>query len=335
MRSQFVSSFRLPIAVGALVVALTLGSNNAHAVGAPAGTSIDNTAQVTYSIGATSATASSNTVSVTVAEILDVVVTLQTPSVNVTGGATQQELVYRVTNTGNGPEAFSLVMTSVLGGDDFDPTAATPPIYFDTDASGDLSPGDAPYVIGTNDPNLNADAFVTVLVVNNIPASVVDGNRGLSRLTAAARTGIGAPGTNFAGQGVSGTDAVVGTTGADGEATGQYLVSGITVNAVKSQTVVDQFGGARPVPGARINYSIAVSATGSGTATAAVFTDNVPANTTYVPGTLRLNGAALTDGADVDAGDFAATPTARVRVTLGNLTQASGSQTIDFAVTIN
>jgi uncharacterized repeat protein (TIGR01451 family) len=294
MRSQFVSSFRLPIAVGALVVALTLGSNNAHAVGAPAGTSIDNTAQVTYSIGATSATASSNTVSVTVAEILDVVVTLQTPSVNVTGGATQQELVYRVTNTGNGPEAFSLVMTSVLGGDDFDPTAATPPIYFDTDASGDLS-----------------------------------------RLTAAARTGIGAPGTNFAGQGVSGTDAVVGTTGADGEATGQYLVSGITVNAVKSQTVVDQFGGARPVPGARINYSIAVSATGSGTATAAVFTDNVPANTTYVPGTLRLNGAALTDGADVDAGDFAATPTARVRVTLGNLTQASGSQTIDFAVTIN
>ena len=50
---------------------------------------------------------------------------------------------------------------------------------------------------------------------------------------------------------------------------------------------------------------------------------------------LRLNGAALTDGADVDAGDFSTTPAARVRVTLGNLTQASGSQTIEFAVTIN
>jgi uncharacterized repeat protein (TIGR01451 family) len=128
---------------------------------------------------------------------------------------------------------------------------------------------------------------------------------------------------------------VVGTTGADGEATGQYLVSGIAVSAVKSQVVVDQFGGARPVPGARINYSIAVSATGTGTAAAAVFSDDIPANTTYVPGTLRLNGAGLTDGADVDAGDFSATPTARVRVTLGNLTQASGSQTIEFAVTIN
>jgi uncharacterized repeat protein (TIGR01451 family) len=334
-RSTALKSVRWLGAHGAFAVVCAFSAFDAHAVGVPAGTSIDNTAQVTYSIGATNATTSSNTVSVTVAEILDVVVTLQTPSISVTGGATQQELVYRVTNTGNGPEAFSLVMTSVLGGDDFDPTAATPAIYFDTDASGDLSPGDTPYVIGTNDPNLSADAFVTVLVVNDIPAGVVDGNRGLSRLTAAARTGTGSPGTNFAGQGAGGTDAVVGTTGADGEASGQYLVSGVTVNAVKSQTVLDQFGGARPVPGARINYSIAVSATGTGTATGAVFTDDIPANTTYVPGTLRLNGAALTDGADVDAGDFSTTPAARVRVTLGNLTQASGSQTVEFAVTIN
>src|SRR5689334_10379140 len=335
MRSPTVRFFRLPGAVGALVVAFALGSNSAHAVGVAAGTSIDNTAQVTYSIGATNTTATSNTVSVTVAEILDVVVTLQTPSVNVTAGATQQRLVYRVTNTGNGPETFSLVMTSVLGGDDFDPVASSPAIYFDTDASGDLSPGDTPYVIGTNDPNLNADAFVTVLVVNNIPAGAADGNRGFSRLTATARTGSGAPGTAFAGQGVGGTDAVVGTTGASAQTNGTYLVSGVTVKAVKSQTVVDQFGGARPVPGARINYSIAVSATGTGTASGAVFSDNIPTNTTYVPGTLRLNGAALTDGADVDAGDFATTPAARVRVTLGNLTQASGSQTIEFAVTIN
>lgn len=326
---------RLLGAAGALVLAFGLGSTPALAVGVAAGTSIDNTAEVTYSIGATNATATSNTVSLTVAEILDVVVTLQTPSVGVTAGATQQELVYRVTNTGNGPETFRLVMTSVLGGDDFDPLPATPAIYFDTDASGDLSPGDTPYVVGTNDPVLNADAFVTVLVVNDIPAAVLDGNRGFSRLTADARTGTGAPGTNYAGQGVGGTDAIVGTTGADGEATGQYFVASVTLNAIKSQVVVDQFGGARPIPGARVNYSIVVNTTGSGTATGAVFSDNIPVNTTYVAGTLRLNGAALTDGTDVDAGDFSTTPAPRVRVALGNLTQASGSQTIEFAVTIN
>lgn len=329
------ASVRSVAAVTALAFCSTFVSSRAHAVGVAAGTNIDNTAQVTYSVGATSATVSSNTVSIKVAEILDVVVTLQTPSVSVTGGATRQELVYRLSNTGNGPETFRLVMTSVLGGDDFDPVAATPAIYFDTDASGDLSPGDTPYVVGTNDPVLTADAFVTVLVVNDIPAAVVDGNRGLTRLTADARTGTGTPGTTFAGQGVGGTDAVVGTTGADSDATGQYLVSGVTLGVVKSQTVVDQFGGARPVPGARINYSIAVGTTGSGTATAAVFSDNIPVNTTFVPGTLRLNGATLTDGADVDAGDFSTTPAAHVRVTLGNLTQASGSQTIEFAVTIN
>jgi uncharacterized repeat protein (TIGR01451 family) len=322
-----VRSYRLLVVTGIFSL-LGTWAREAHAVGVPAGTSIDNTAQVTV-------TASSNTTSVTVAEILDVVVTLQTPSVPVIAGATQQELVYRITNTGNGPETFLLQMTSVLGGDDFDPTAAAPSIYFDTDASGDLSPGDVPYTAGSNDPVLNADAFVTLLVANDIPAGVVDGNRGFSRLTAASRTGVGAAGTTFGGQGANGTDAVVGTTGADGEATGQYLVAGIAVNAVKSQVVADQFGGTRPVPGARINYTIVVSATGSGTALGSVFSDNIPVNTTYVPGTLRLNSTALSDGADADAGDFSTTPAARVRVTLGDLTQASGSQTIQFAVTIN
>ena len=79
---------------------------------------------------------------------------LQTPSVPVIAGATQQEMLFRVTNTGNGPETFRLQMTSVLGGDEFDPVAASPSIYFDTDASGDLSPGDTPYVVGSNDPVL-------------------------------------------------------------------------------------------------------------------------------------------------------------------------------------
>jgi uncharacterized repeat protein (TIGR01451 family) len=328
------STTRLLVAAGAFSL---LGSwaNKAHAAGVAAGTSIDNTAQVAYQVGSVNATATSNTSSVKVAEILDVVVTAQTPSVPVLAGATQRAMLFRVTNTGNGAESFHLQMTSVLGGDDFDPTAATPSIYLDTDSSGDLSAADQPYAAGSNDPVLNADAFVTVLVVNDIPGGVTDGNRGFSRLTAVARTGSGTPGTAFAGQGSSGTDAVVGTTGGDGEATGQYLVAGIAVNAVKSAAVADQFGGTRPVPGARINYTIVVSASGTGTAGAAVFNDDIPANTSYVPGSLRLNNAALTEAADTDAGDFSTTPNARVRVQLGNLTQASGSQTIQFAVTIN
>jgi uncharacterized repeat protein (TIGR01451 family) len=328
-----VKSFRSG-ALGALL-AVALGSNYAHALGAPAGTVINNTAEVSYSVGSVNTTATSNQVSVTVAEILDVVVTAQTPTVAVNAGDTQQEVRYRITNTGNGTETFRLVMTSVIAGDQFDPVPATPSIYFDTDNSGDLSPGDTPYVVASNDPVLSADGFVTVLVVNDIPAGVVDTNVGFTRLTADSRTGTGTPGTVFATQGDGGVDAVVGTTGADSEANSSYVVSGVSLTATKSQTVLDQFGGSRPVPGARINYSIVVNVTGSGTATNAVFTDNIPANTTYVPGTLQLNAGALSDAADADAGDYLSTPTARVRVSLGNLTTASGPQTVTFAVTIN
>ncbi|MEO8019228.1 MAG: hypothetical protein ABI769_15555 [Pseudomonadota bacterium] len=328
-------SSRIFGAVAVTALAFGLGTNNANAVGAPAGTPINNTAQVDYTIGTVNTTASSNTVTVTVAEILDVVVTAQTPTVAVNAGDTQQEVRYRVTNTGNGSETFRLVMTSTIAGDQFDPIPATPSIYFDTDASGDLSPGDTPYVVGSNDPVLSADGFVTVLVVNSIPNWVVDTNIGFTRLTADSRTGTGVPGTTFVGQGVGGVDAVVGTTGADSEADSSYVVSGVSLTAAKSQTVVDQFGGARPVPGARINYSIVVNVTGSGSAINAVFSDNIPANTTYVPGTLRLNAAVLSDGADADAGDYSTTPAARVRVTLGNLTTASGPQTVTFAVVIN
>jgi uncharacterized repeat protein (TIGR01451 family) len=174
-----------------------------------------------------------------------------------------------------------------------------------------------------------------VFVVNGIPASVIDGNIGRSSLTADARTGTGAPGTLYPGTGVSGTDAVVGTTGAASLGSGEYQVQGVAIVANKSQVVVDQFGGASPIPGARINYTIAVSATATGSATGVDFIDNIPANTTYVPGTLTLNSAALTDGADADAGAYETTPTTRVRVALGTLTQASGVQTVQFAVRIN
>ena len=63
-------------------LAFGLGSNKAHAVGAPAGTAINNTAEVSYTVGTVNATATSNLVTVTVAEILDVTVTAQTPSVS-------------------------------------------------------------------------------------------------------------------------------------------------------------------------------------------------------------------------------------------------------------
>jgi uncharacterized repeat protein (TIGR01451 family) len=243
-------------------------------------------------------------------------------------------LLFLVTNTGNGGETFTLAGDSVLVGDDFDPIPAAPFIYFDTDSSGDLSPADTPYVAGNNDPLLAADGSVAVLLVNDIPGALPDGDYGRSELTATASTGTGAPGTVLPGQGAGGVDAVIGMSGGEDAEIGTYLIGDIQLSAVKSQAVLDPFGGNQPIPGASITYQVVVTATGTGVALATAFTDPIPANTTYVAGTLRLNGAPLTDAADADAGSFLSGPPS-VAVVLGDLTSAAGPQTIDFRVTIN
>jgi uncharacterized repeat protein (TIGR01451 family) len=308
----------------------------AHAAGTPAGTNIQNTAQVSYSVGSSTVTASSNTSTVRVAEMLDAVLTLASSTVQVSPGATAEELVFTLTNTGNGSETFNLTALSAgVVGDDFDPTLAVPAIYFDSDNSGDFSGPDVAYTAGANDPVVAADASVRLLVINNIPNTALNGNRGRSQLTAAAASGTGAPGTSFGLVGDGGVEAVAGTTGGDAVLFGEYLVADVQLSAVKTQSIVDQFGGQRPLPGARINYQIVVTHSGSGTATASGFSDLIPANTTYVTGSLQLNGAALSDTADGDAGTFVSAPAPEVRVTLGDLSGASGPQTIQFAVTIN
>lgn len=320
----------------AIAAALWLGAApGAFALGTPAGTNIQNAAQATYTIGGVPGSASSNTASVVVAEILDVVASVAAV-VNTAPGAARQEILFTLVNTGNGSETFELAAASAgVAGDDFDPTLGSPAIYFDSDDSGDLSAPDTAYVAGSNDPMLAPDASVRVLVVNDIPATAADGQRGRTELTAHARTGAGAPGTLFPGAGDGGLDALAGTTGGDAAVFGEYLIGALQLSAVKSQTIVDPTGGARPQPGARINYQIVVTASGSGIAAGATFADLIPASTTYVPGSLALNNAALTDNADADAGEFATTPAPEVRINLGDLTAASGPQTIEFAVMIN
>ncbi len=318
-----------------LVVCVCFSAHEGRAAGTPAGTSVVNQAQVSYTQNGVPASGVSNATTLTVAEILDVNVTLQSAQVSVIAGETRRTLLFRVTNTGNGSETMPFGIDNLIAGDDFDPLAAAPAIYFDTDGSGDLTPADVAYAAGSNDAVLAADAGVSVLLVNDIPAGVADGQLGRSRLSARAATGTGTPGTTFPGQGTGGTDALAGASGASSTAIGEYVVGDVQVAVVKSALVVDPAGGTRPVSGARIDYQVVVNVSGSGTARALDFDDAIPANTTYLPGSLRVNGASLTDAADGDGGEFQAGATPRVRVALGDLNQASGARTVAFAVTIN
>jgi uncharacterized repeat protein (TIGR01451 family) len=223
---------------------------------------------------------------------------------------------------------------SGLGGDDFDPVLVA--LYLDTDSNSACDPAvDEEYRSGINDPSLPADAGITVFVLNDIPINVTGGELGNSQLTTTSKTGTGTPGTVIEDVGEEGTDAVIGSSGGRDDDIGTYVVSTAGVSVAKSATVVDPSGSSSPVTGADITYTLVVTVSGSGTVFDVILTDSLPAETTYNPGTLTLNGAPLTDEADVDAGDVGGTTPGVVTVRLGDLPVGSPAQTITFDVRIN
>ena len=135
--------------------------------------------------------------------------------------------------------------------------------------------------------------------------------------------------------GDGGVDAVVGTTGGEDADVGDYFVSTVMLDIIKSQAIADQFGGTQAIPGATITYTVTIQVTTTGTATASVFSDLIPTFTTFVPTSITLNSLPLSDGIDADAGEYDNSGAPTVVVRLGDLILASGIQTVVFQVTID
>ena len=327
------SAFRKNAALAAAtaVCACAFGGP-ARAAGTPAGTNITNVATATYELpNGDEASVDSNAVTLRVDELLDVGVAWADPSdVPASAGGTGQLLKFTVTNGGNGAESFTLATIANGGGDDFDPSATS--IVLDSNGNGAYDAGvDTVYSSGGNDPELAPDQSITVFVLSTIPAGAGDGQRGRVDLTAVAKTGSGTPGTSFAGLGQGGGNAVVGATGGDSEDDGYYRVARASVSFVKSATVADAFGGTAATPGSTITYTLAATVSGSGSLANLRVGDTVPTGTTYKAGSLTLEGAALTDSADADAGSFTGTA---ISVALGTLA-AGTTRTITFQVKID
>jgi len=330
--SWSIMNVRLGRVVPLVVATATIGfAAPAQATGTAAGTTISNTAQITYTdTGGNPVTVPSNTVNIRVDEVLNVTVVSTDPGDVVSQpGATNQVLSFNVTNTGNGSEAFRLAPVNAIGGDAFDPTTTS--LVID-DGDGVYEPGiDVVYTPGSNDPVLAPDASIRIFVLSTVPAAATDGQRGQTDLTATATTGSGAPGTVFAGQGTGGGDAVVGTTSAVGRDDGFYIISAATIAFVKSATVRDPFGGSTSVPGSVITYTLVATVTGTGSLNNLAASDPIPANTTFVPASITLQGAGLSDASDGDAGEYAAN---RVTVRFGTLAGGQ-TRTVTFKTTIN
>lgn len=307
----------------------TLSAAPALAAGVPAGSLIESTATATYASDAGNGAVSSNTVQIRVDELLDVAVASLGPAVSF-GQSGQHSLAFRVTNTGNGPESFTLAASPAVAGNPFDAVVQT--IAIDSNANGSYDAGiDQTLASGAATPALSPDSSLTAFVIVTLPADAADGETSQLRLTASATTGTGAAGTVFAGQGKDGGDAVVGTSGAVSGANGQLGATLASVSLTKTARIRDPFGGTDAVPGAVVTYTLTAAISGSGGVRDLRITDPVPAGTTYRAGTLRLDGAVLSDAADADAGTAQG---GNIAVTVA--TAASGSShTVTFDVQIN
>ncbi len=340
-----------------LILAVLAASNPAFAAGTLSGTNVVNTATVDFQVGgvAQPQQSANNTfvvdrrVNLTVAEIGNVTTT-------VAPGATNQVTSFTLTNTSNAALDFNLSVIQQVGGvashggtDNFNVLAPT--IFRDTNGNGTYDAGTDTAVTFIDE--LAADAVVTLFVVANIPAGQANGSVADVALVATGREAgtagsLGAALVQTAGANTAGVDTVfgdaAGTNDAARDAThsddDDYTVSAPTLTVQKLSNVVsDPFNGTtnpKMIPGATVRYCITVAnAAGGAAASNVTINDVVPANTTYVAGSARVNGTVTagvcnTDG--VAAGTSFASNT--VTGTIASLA-AADTRTLTFDVTVN
>lgn len=316
-----------------------------QAAGAPAGTVISNQVTLGYIDEGVATTTSSNTATFTVAEIIDVSLIAQDAApVAVNSPDTNRALTMLLTNIGNGSENFSLIRNNSLPGNQFDPVTATiGGIFLESGAQTGFqasgSNADTLYISGSNDPVLAANASLVVYVVSDMPSSLALGSTGQSSLNVVSLTAGAAgatPGTTLTGLGVGGVDALVGATGAIASTTSSYQVGGLAVSVSPSVALIQDPQGrtgstAIIMPGTVLTYSVTLRVSGNGTANNLAFNDPLPAETSFVPNSITVNGATRTDAVDADNADFTSNT---INVIFSN-TAAPVTHVITFRVTVN
>jgi len=323
-------SAKLILSAGFMLAGLT--SLTANAAGTSAGSVITNTATVTYSVASSQHT-KSDSINLTVDELINVDIT-STGNTDVTANETNAVLAYQVTNLGNGAEGFAL--SNNLTGD-FTPGNVT--IYYEAyNPAGNTFDGTETQYTGGSTINFSEDQSYIVYVVSDIPSAPTSGQSATITLDVISQTpgaASAAIGDILAGQGTSGTDAVVAIAQGRDSDSANYNVNDVSVTIDKSISgVTANVGGqvvnGQYIPGATVTYLITVTVVG-GTADNLTIIDTVPTDMTYVANSI---------GQDDNTGSF--TPVAdsaydslnrTISVPFGN--KADGTYRIEFEATIN
>lgn len=315
MRSFVVHIKRVSLAT--VLLASMFGVQFAHAtVGeTDAGITISNTATVSYTVGAVSQPdVASNVATFTVDRRVDFTVT------EVSGGTTSvypgqlsattaAVVTFRVSNTGNGTEGFNLTAANMASGtaspfsggaaDSFDVSNFI--VRVDVNNNGVLDAADNVAYLD----NIPRDQSRLVFVLADIPTALANLSRANVRLTARAAV-TGSLGvtleTESATNSVGGVaDVVIADAARDNseQAQDQYEIATATLTATKTSVVFnDPLNGTtnpKAIPGAEVTYTITIANATTTAATAVKVVDTIPITTTYVAGTLTLDGVSIPD----------------------------------------
>jgi len=318
--------------ISASILLSGLVSLNTHAAGTSAGSTITNTATVTYSVASSQHT-KSDSIDLTVDEVINLDVTT-TGQTDVTANETNAVVAYQVTNLGNGSEAYSL--NNTLSGD-FTPGNVT--VYYEPyDAAGNTFDGTETQYTAGSAINFSEDQSYVVYIVSDIPASPTNGQSATITLDVISQT-VGAStasiGDILNGQGTGGTDAVVAINQGRDSDNSAYNVNQVSVDIDKTISGVTAMVGGQAVngqyiPGATVTYLITVTVTG-GTADNLSIIDTVPTDMTYVANSIEKddNTASFTAVADTAYDSNNRT----ISVPFGN--KADGTYRVQFNATIN
>jgi uncharacterized repeat protein (TIGR01451 family) len=312
----------MKLLAGASCIAFTaLGATSAFAAGTDAGSTISNTATVTYSVGGVGQPTVANTPTVFTVDrkvVFRVDETAPIATTQVAPGQNAAVTTFTISNTSNAIMDFGLALTQQVGGagahantDNFDVTG--PVIYADSNSNGTYEPLIDTTVLTFLDEVLE-DTSRTVFVVANIPAGRATGDVAAVTLTGQARlggaAGQGAIATATAGPNTVGVDTVLADTAYDalntasdgfGVAKDDYTVSTATLAVAKTIRVIEDpintiasgnAANAKMIPGATIEYCVIVSNSGAAPTTAVSVSDPVPATLSIDAASLRINGTA-------------------------------------------
>ena len=286
-----------------IVLVTLLSFTPALALGTPAGTPITNQATVDYTdANGNPLQTLSNIVTTIVSQVSSVTVDPDRASPALPGDTVYY--AHTVTNNGNGNDTIDLTAVSSTGW--------VTALYFDADGSGTFTPGDvlATDTDGDTVPDtgvLGADGNYFILVRLTVPAGIASGTADTTTVTGTSNL---AP---------FDSDTAIDTT---------------TINAPDLSVVKSVLPAGPQPPLTVLTYTIVVTNNGLGNAASVVVTDPAPGFTTYVAGSITLNGGSLTDANLDDAADFGFTAANAVTVTIGTLAPGA-SATVTFQVTID